>query len=77
MSIDVTTFIQKIRNEVLVDGNQEITLETELAKLEGWDSLTKMALIVMVEDSYGKTLKYVDVDKSKTLSDLLVLTENQ
>ena len=45
--------------------------ETALADIEEWDSITKLSLIVMVDDECGKTLNNDDFKKFNTIQDIM------
>ncbi len=42
-----------------------------LDSIEEWDSMTKLSLIVMMEDECGKTLKGDDIKGFNTIQDIL------
>ena len=52
---------------------EEGTLEadTSLDDIEEWDSMTKLSLIVMMDEECGKALKGEDIKKFKTVQDIL------
>ena len=45
--------------------------ETELDSLDEWDSMTKLSLIVLIDDNFGKTLKSNDIKGFVTIKDIL------
>lgn len=52
---------------------EEGTLEPSqvLDELDEWDSMTKLSLIVMMDDECGKSLKGEDIKKFNTVQDIL------
>ena len=50
---------------------EDITAETELTELENWDSMTKLSLIVMMDDECGKTLTSNEIKNFKTVGDIM------
>ncbi len=52
-----------------VEGGS-INPETEFKSVKGWDSLTAMLVIDMVNEKYGKTLSADSIRKCKTVNDL-------
>ncbi len=52
---------------------QEGTLRPDmrLDELEEWDSMTRLSLIVMMEDDYGKKVKRSEVMNYTTVQDIL------
>ena len=53
-----------------LDASQ-INLETEFRTLDGWDSITALSLIGMIDDEYGLTLNGSDMKKCVTIKDLI------
>ena len=45
--------------------------DMELENIEEYDSMTKLSLIVMIEDEFGKKLTAEDVKAFKTVGDIL------
>ena len=67
------TFINELielldeKPSIPVDGN------TEFQELSGWDSLVNLSLIIMVSDTYGKSLDGEQIRKCVTINDLFDL----
>ena len=49
----------------------ELTPETELAGLDCWDSMTRLSIIVMMDDECGKTLTGDQIRAFKTVQDIM------
>ncbi len=49
--------------------------ETELESIEEWGSLTKLSLIVMLDDECGKTINNDIIRSLKTVQDIMDLME--
>ena len=45
--------------------------DMKLEELEEWDSMTRLSLIVMMEDDYGKKIKRSEVMGYVTVQDIL------
>ena len=45
--------------------------EMDLADVEEYDSMTKLSLIVMMEDEFGKKLSGAEIKEFKTIQDIL------
>ena len=58
-------------SEVFEMDASGLSPDTELATLENWDSMTKLALIVTVEEHFGKILSSDDIRSFKTINDIL------
>ncbi|MEG2623291.1 MAG: acyl carrier protein [Clostridia bacterium] len=52
-----------------------LTPETVLADLECWDSMTKLSLIVMMDDEFSKTLKGDQIRALVTVQDIIGFME--
>lgn len=61
-------FIEKM-NEVL-DGDDEVTMDTVLEDLIWWDSLSFVSFLAMANTTYGVKVSPDDVKAAKTISDL-------
>lgn len=48
-----------------------LTPETELDSVDGWDSMAKLTLIVLMDEECGKTLKSDDIKKFVTIKDIM------
>ncbi len=49
----------------------DITLETNLSDIEEYDSMTKLSLIVMMEDEFGVKLDSATIKSFVTVGDIL------
>ena len=54
----------------------EITPDLHLDDMENWDSVTKLALIVMVEDEYGKLLSSDNIRSLNCIEDIMTYMEH-
>ena len=52
-----------------------ITPETELESIEEWSSLTKLSLIVMLDDECGKTINNDIIKSLRTVQDIMDLMD--
>ena len=55
----------------------EITPDMELDTIENWDSVTKLSLIVMVEEEFGKVLSSDTIRKFKNIEDIMKQMEQE
>ncbi len=53
----------------------DITAETSLDDVEEYDSMTKLSLIVMMEDEFGVKLTGNDIQEFRTIGDILAKME--
>ena len=67
------TFINELIE--LLDEKPSIPVDanTEFQELTGWDSLVNLSLIIMVSETYGKSLDGEEIRKCVTISDLFDL----
>ena len=49
----------------------ELDPSMELESIEQWDSMTKLSLIILMDDECGKTLKSDDIRSFVTVQDIL------
>ncbi len=49
----------------------ELKAEMSLDSIESWDSMTKLSLIVMMDEECGKTLKSDDIKGFVTVKDIM------
>lgn len=66
-------FLEKMID--ILDCEQEITMETVLADLEEWDSLSLVSFMAMANAAYGKKVILTDVKMAKTVKDLYELVK--
>ena len=48
-----------------------LSAEMDLDNIEEYDSMTKLSLIVMVEEEFGKKLSGAEIKEFKTVKDIL------
>jgi len=49
--------------------------ETVLDDLDSWDSLSRLSLIVMLDESFGKNISNEELKNLKTVADILAYME--
>ena len=52
-------------------AGSELPVDGKLEELDFWDSMTKIALTVMFDDEFGKSITSEDIKKMQTISDVL------
>lgn len=58
--------------EEALDANEgELTAETVLDDIDGWDSIAALSLIVMLDEHFGKTITGAQIKELSTVSDIL------
>lgn len=66
-------FLEKLTE--VADTESLLTLDTELASIDEWDSLSLVSFLAMAEASYGKKISIDQVRKAITVSDLFQLVK--
>lgn len=54
---------------------EEIVAEQELASFDAWDSMSKLSLIVMMDDECGKKLTGEQILQFKTMGDIIAFMD--
>lgn len=57
----------------ILDVEVVITLDTYLADIEEWDSLSIISFAAMADIQYGKKLTATNIKKAQTVNDLFAL----
>lgn len=68
--IDQTKFLELFREQYIGDNSHEILMETDFRKLSSWDSLTGMAVLAMIKDTYDIDVPTEDFQDCKTVQDV-------
>ena len=50
---------------------EDLSADMELSELDNWDSMTKLSLIVLMDDECGKTLTSSEIKEFKTVGDVM------
>lgn len=70
---------EKEKIELLADvfdaEPMELTPEKDLDAVEGYDSMSKLSLIVMMDEEFGKKLTGEQLREFKTVGDILAFME--
>ncbi len=61
--------------ETLDVDTEDISADTVLSDMPEWDSMTKLSLIVMFDDEFGKKITSNDIKKFVTVQDILNVME--
>ncbi len=65
----------KLLEEMLELSDGELQEDAVLEDLEEWDSMSRLSLIVLMEDEFGKKINRSDVMNYKTVQDILKAME--
>ena len=61
--------------EVLETDEGALRADMDLDEVDEYDSMTKLSLVVMMEDEFGKKLTADDIRAFRTVGDILKLME--
>jgi acyl carrier protein len=72
----VEEFVQKFKNQFIDADSITLTKDSEFRQIDSWDSLTGMAVLVMIKDDYGVDIPVEKFRNQKTVQDVysLILT---
>jgi acyl carrier protein len=72
----VEEFVQKFKDQFIDADSITLTKDSEFRQIDSWDSLTGMAVLVMIKDDYGVDIPVEKFRNQKTVQDVysLVLT---
>lgn len=70
-----TDFLRELQDMLQTD--EELQENSELASLEEWDSLAYMVLIAFFDKNFGQRLTFEDLGACKTPGDLIALAQGQ
>lgn len=75
--IDLANFIVDFKNEFMDSEEVEFAKNTIFRDLDEWDSLTGMAIQVMIEDKYSVRVPDDKFKSFKTIEDIYLYVEEQ
>ena len=62
--------------ELLEVGVDEISIDTHLDTMNNWDSMGKLSLILLLEESFNRTdIESAKINSLKTIKDVLAMME--
>lgn len=73
--MDINTFIEKFKDQFeLLDEGDEVTNDTEFQKINGWDSLTALMILEMIDDEFDADISGDELRACVTVEDLYNLS---
>ncbi|MCQ2515550.1 MAG: phosphopantetheine-binding protein [Saccharofermentans sp.] len=60
----------------LLSTNEDITFDTDLLEIDGWDSFSAMAFLAMIDEKYGIKAEPFAVAESIFVEDLYSIVSN-
>ena len=74
--MNIADFTNKIREQFLEVDQPFVTPDKEFRNLETWDSLTGMAVLTIIEDSYEVAIPVEDFRQMNTIKELFIYVES-
>ena len=74
---DIVFRLNKLFQNVFDDSELEITNEMTANDVEGWDSLSHMALIIEIEESFGIKIKLKELNKMRNIGDMIGIIDQK
>ena len=68
--MDQNKFIEDFKSQFIDSDEIEVDSSTAFRKIGSWDSLTGMAVLVMIKDEYGVDMADTDLKKCNTVQDI-------
>ena len=69
-------FTQKFKDQYIDADTFEMSPETEFRKIGSWDSLTGMAVLVMIKDDYGVDISAETFKTLKTVKEVYEMVKS-
>ena len=63
-------FLENVKNQFIDSEEIELNLDSDFRKVDSYDSLTGMSMIVMLKDEYGIDISEADFKSKKTIREL-------
>lgn len=70
-------FINDFRSQFIDSDEIAVDASTEFRKIGSWDSLTGMAVLVMIKDEYGVDMADTDLKKCNTVQDIFYFVSSK
>ncbi|MGV8828581.1 MAG: acyl carrier protein [Breznakibacter sp.] len=68
--MEMNEFVEKMANQFADEDIQNVKIDTHFRSLDSWDSLTGMAVMVMIQDEFDITLPVEEFIKANTPEEL-------
>ena len=70
MKVEPNLFIKNIAAQFDGIDPKNLSFQTRLDEIGGWDSLTALSILTMVEKEYGVSIEGEDIMENPTIEDL-------
>ena len=75
--MDKAKFIEQFQSQFIDSDEIDVSAETTFRDIGSWDSLTGMAVLVMIKDEYGVDMSETDIKKCHTVQDIFDFVSTQ
>ena len=75
--MNISNFINNLKDSVECLENHEVTPETAFQKIPNWDSLAILCTIAMADSEYNVELKGSEISQCKDISDLYQVIDSK
>jgi len=72
-----TKFVKLMAEVLQMDGNHNLTTETEFRHLDQWDSLAYLSVIAMIDEEFDVVIEGNDFKKLITIGDIIAEIEKR
>jgi len=73
--MEINTFIKKFREQFeLLEDDEDLLPETEFQKIDGWDSLTALMVLEMIDEEFDADISGDELRACNTIEDLFNLS---
>ena len=73
---NILEFTKKFHDQYYDADTFELLAESEFRQIDSWDSLTGMAVLVMIKDDYGVDISVETFKTLKTVNDVYSVVES-
>jgi acyl carrier protein len=75
--MDKQVFLNQLKLQFVDNETISLDFKDDIRKNDSYDSLTGMAILVMIKDEYGVDISELDFKNQKSIADLYLLVESQ
>lgn len=75
--MEISTFLENFKNQFDPILEINLDLNTLFKELDGWDSMTALSIIGMIDDEYNVRITGGDLKSCETLEDLSIIVKNR
>jgi acyl carrier protein len=69
--MDTDKFVEQFQSQFIDSDEISVNAATRFRDVGSWDSLTGMAVLVMIKDEYGVDMSDTDIKQCNTVQDII------